>query len=118
MMAEATGKLTGRPGICFATRGPGAANAMAGVYIAERDATPMILFVGLPSMRLEDQSPFQDMDLEALVRAGCQMGHCHPFDRPHPRIHRPRLPRRHVRPARPGRDRPARKRPVSLRGCS
>lgn len=66
MMAEATGKITGRPGICFATRGPGAANAMAGVYIAERDATPMILFVGLPPMRLEDQSPFQDMNLEAL----------------------------------------------------
>jgi acetolactate synthase I/II/III large subunit len=66
MMAEATGKLTGRPGICFATRGPGAANAMAGVYIAERDATPMILFVGLPAVRLDERSPFQDMELEAL----------------------------------------------------
>ncbi|MEC7258075.1 MAG: thiamine pyrophosphate-binding protein, partial [Pseudomonadota bacterium] len=46
MMAEAQGKLTGQPGICFVTRGPGATNASAGVHIAQQDSTPMILFVG------------------------------------------------------------------------
>ena len=46
MMAEAYGKLTGRPGICFVTRGPGATNASHGVHIAAQDSTPMILFVG------------------------------------------------------------------------
>ena len=43
MMAEAYGKLTGRPGICFVTRGPGATNASHGVHIAAQDLTPMIL---------------------------------------------------------------------------
>ncbi|MFN3482476.1 MAG: thiamine pyrophosphate-binding protein, partial [Rhabdaerophilum calidifontis] len=46
MMAEAVGKLTNRPGICFVTRGPGATNAAHGVHIAKQDSTPMILFVG------------------------------------------------------------------------
>ena len=46
MMAEAQGKLTGQPGICFVTRGPGATNASAGIHIAHQDSTPMILFVG------------------------------------------------------------------------
>lgn len=66
MMAEATGKLTGAPGVCFVTRGPGAANAASGVYVAHMDSTPMILFVGLPARRLEDQLPFQDLDLNGL----------------------------------------------------
>lgn len=66
MMAEATGKLTGRPGVAFVTRGPGATNATAGVYIGHMDATPMVLFVGLPATRLAERSPFQDLDLEAL----------------------------------------------------
>jgi acetolactate synthase-1/2/3 large subunit len=46
MMAEAAGKATGRPGICFVTRGPGATNASLGVHIAQQDSTPLILFVG------------------------------------------------------------------------
>ena len=41
MMAEAVGKATGRPGVCFVTRGPGATNAAAGVHIAYQDSTPM-----------------------------------------------------------------------------
>ena len=45
-MAEAHGKLTGRPGICFVTRGPGATNASIGVHTAFQDSTPMILFIG------------------------------------------------------------------------
>ena len=46
MMADAYGKMTGNPGICFVTRGPGATNASAGVHIAQQDSTPMILFIG------------------------------------------------------------------------
>jgi acetolactate synthase-1/2/3 large subunit len=46
MMAEADGKLTGRPGICMVTRGPGATNASAGLHVAFQDSTPMILFIG------------------------------------------------------------------------
>ena len=66
MMAEATGKLTGEPGIAFATRGPGVVNAVAGVYVAQQDATPMILFVGLPTTPLDDRAPFQEIDIAAL----------------------------------------------------
>ncbi len=46
MMADAYGKLTGRPGIVFVTRGPGATNASAGIHISFQDSTPVILFIG------------------------------------------------------------------------
>ena len=46
MMAEAVGKVTGRPGVCFVTRGPGATNASPGIHIARQDSTPLIVFVG------------------------------------------------------------------------
>jgi len=68
LMAEASGKLTGQPGIAFATRGPGVVNAVAGVYVAQQDATPMILFVGLPTAPLEERAPFQEIDIETLFR--------------------------------------------------
>lgn len=66
MMAEATGKLLGQPGVAFATRGPGVVNAVSGVYVAQQDATPMILFVGLPTTPLDERAPFQDINIEAL----------------------------------------------------
>lgn len=66
MMAEATGKLTGRPGVALVTRGPGAANAVSGVYVASQDATPMLLIVGLPPRSLEGLPAFQDVDLQAM----------------------------------------------------
>ena len=66
MMAEATGKLTGHPGIALVTRGPGAANAVAGVYVAHQDATPMILCVGLPPRSMDGLPAFQAIDLEGL----------------------------------------------------
>ena len=66
MMAEAWGKITGRPGICFVTRGPGAANAMSGLHVAQQDSTPMILFVGLPSQGYEDREAFQEIDTKRL----------------------------------------------------
>ena len=62
MMAEATGKLTGRPGVAFVTRGPGATNAAAGVHIARQDSTPMILFVGQIARGHRDREAFQELD--------------------------------------------------------
>jgi acetolactate synthase-1/2/3 large subunit len=67
MMAEAWGKVTGRPGICFVTRGPGLANAMAGLHIAQQDSTPMVLFLGLPRARDEDREAFQEIDTKGVL---------------------------------------------------
>ncbi len=65
-MAEAHGKLTGRPGICFVTRGPGAAHAMIGVHTAFQDSTPMILFVGQIERATRDREAFQEIDIKAM----------------------------------------------------
>ncbi|ERP96422.1 hypothetical protein Q669_29050 [Labrenzia sp. C1B10] len=66
MMAEATGKLTGEPGVAFVTRGPGATNASAGVHIAYQDSTPMILFVGQVASDQRDREAFQEVDYRAM----------------------------------------------------
>src|SRR5215212_3752938 len=66
MMAEAHGKLTGRPGIAFVTRGPGATNASAGVHIARQDSTPMILFVGQVAREMREREAFQEVDYRAM----------------------------------------------------
>lgn len=65
-MAEAYGKLTGRPGICFVTRGPGASHAMVGVHTAFQDSTPMILFIGLIAREMKEREAFQEIDLKAM----------------------------------------------------
>lgn len=65
-MAEAFGKLTGRPGICFVTRGPGATNASIGVHTAFQDSTPMILFVGQAAQSMRDREAFQEVDFPAM----------------------------------------------------
>ncbi len=62
MMADAYGRLTGRPGIAFATRGPGATNASAGVHIAQQDSTPMILLVGQIARETAERDTFQEVD--------------------------------------------------------
>jgi len=62
-MAEAQGKLTGRPGVVMVTRGPGAANAVVGIHTAYQDAVPMILFVGLVPVGHRDREAFQEFDL-------------------------------------------------------
>ncbi len=62
MMADAVGKLTGKPGICFVTRGPGATNASPGVHIAQHDSTPMILFIGQVARDQRDRGAFQEVD--------------------------------------------------------
>jgi acetolactate synthase I/II/III large subunit len=64
-MAEAYGKLTGRPGICFVTRAPGATHASTGVYTAFQDSTPLILFVGQVPRRHRGREAFQELDCDA-----------------------------------------------------
>jgi acetolactate synthase-1/2/3 large subunit len=66
MMAEAYGKATGRPGICFVTRGPGATNAAPGIHIAQQDSTPLIMFVGQIERGFRDRGAFQEMDYRAV----------------------------------------------------
>ena len=66
MMAEAWGKITGEPGILFVTRGPGAANAMAGLHVAQQDSTPMLAFVGMPSLGHEDREAFQEIEIKQV----------------------------------------------------
>ena len=66
MMAEAHGKATGRPGICFVNRGPGATNASAGIHIAKQDSTPLILFVGQVERRFLGREAVQEMDYPAV----------------------------------------------------
>lgn len=66
MMAEATGKLTGQPGVAFVTRGPGATNASAGVHIAFQDSTPMILFVGQVASDQRDREAFQEVNYHTM----------------------------------------------------
>ncbi len=65
-MAEAWGKLTGRPGIAFVTRGPGACHASVGIHTAKQDSTPLVLFVGQVDRPLLGREAFQEVDLEAM----------------------------------------------------
>ena len=65
-MAEAYGKLTGKPGICFVTRGPGATNASIGVHTAYQDSTPMILFIGQVGNDFVDREAFQEIDYRRM----------------------------------------------------
>jgi len=64
-MAEAHGKLTGHPGVCFVTRGPGATNASIGVHTAFQDSTPMVLFVGDVASDTRDREAFQEVDYQS-----------------------------------------------------
>ncbi|MCQ3942735.1 MAG: thiamine pyrophosphate-binding protein [Alphaproteobacteria bacterium] len=66
MMAEAVGKRTGQPGICFVTRGPGATNASPGIHIASQDSTPMIMFVGQVAREMRGREAFQELDYRAM----------------------------------------------------
>ena len=69
-MAEAQGKLSGRPGICFVTRGPGATNASIGLHTAFQDSTPMILFVGQVAGDQRDREAFQELDYRQVFGPG------------------------------------------------
>ena len=65
-MAEAYGKLTGRPGVCFVTRGPGATNAAIGVHTAHQDSTPLILFIGQVGNDVVEREAFQELDYRRM----------------------------------------------------
>ncbi len=65
-MADAYGKMTGKPGICFVTRGPGATNASIGVHTAFQDSTPMILFIGQVGSDFIDREAFQEVDYRRM----------------------------------------------------
>jgi len=66
IMAEAVGKQTGRPGVCFVTRGPGATNAAHGVHIARQSASPMILFAGQVDRGVRGREAWQELDYPAV----------------------------------------------------
>lgn len=66
MAADAYGKLTGKPGVCFVTRGPGATNASAGVHVAFQDSTPMILFIGQVARNMTEREAFQEIDYRRM----------------------------------------------------
>ncbi|WP_334186478.1 thiamine pyrophosphate-binding protein [Noviherbaspirillum sp.] len=65
-MADAYGKMTGKPGICFVTRGPGATNASIGVHTAFQDSTPMILFIGQVGNDFVEREAFQEIDYRRM----------------------------------------------------
>ena len=71
-MAEAHGKLTGQPGVCFVTRAPGATNACIGVHTAFQDSTPMVLFVGDVASDQRDREAFQEMDYRVMFGPSTQ----------------------------------------------
>jgi len=66
MMADAYGKLTHRPGVCFVSRGPGASNAASGIHIAAQDSTPLVLFVGQIARETIGREAFQEIDYAAM----------------------------------------------------
>lgn len=65
-MAAAHGKLTGQPGLCFVTRGPGATNASIGVHTARQDSCPLILLVGQVALDMKEREAFQEVDYRAM----------------------------------------------------
>ena len=65
-MAEAYGKLSGRPGIAFVTRGPGASNATIGIHTAKQDSSPLVLFVGQAATDTLDRESFQEIDYRRM----------------------------------------------------
>lgn len=67
-MACADGAMTGRPGVAFVTRGPGATNASIGVHVAQQDSQPMILFVGDVDSTMRDREGFQEIDFPAFFK--------------------------------------------------
>ncbi|MBX2835460.1 MAG: thiamine pyrophosphate-binding protein [Gammaproteobacteria bacterium] len=72
MMAEATGKLSGAPGIAFVTRGPGATNALSGIHVAQQDSTPVLLFIGQIATEWKYRDAFQEVDYQQLLGGMCK----------------------------------------------
>ena len=72
VMAEAEGKLTGRPGVLFVTRGPGATNATVGIHTAFQDSTPMVVFIGDVASDMRDREAFQEVDFRVFLGPSTQ----------------------------------------------
>ena len=107
-MAEAYGKLTGKPGICFVTRGPGATNASIGLHTGFQDSTPMILLVGQVARETADREAFQEIDYRRMFGQMAKWVAQIERRAPHSRAGEPGLPSRAERPAGAGRARAAR----------
>ena len=73
MMALTEGRLTGRPGVCFVTRGPGAMNAAHGVHIAQHDSAPLVLFIGQVERAFLGRGAFQEMDYRAVFHSTAKL---------------------------------------------
>ena len=71
-MAEAYGKLTGKPGVAMVTRGPGACNGSIGVHTAMQDSTPMVIFIGQVARDQEYREAFQEVDYHKFYGAICK----------------------------------------------
>ena len=100
MMADCAGRLTGQPGICIVTRGPGATNASAGLHIARQDSIPMILFIGQVPARCPEREAFQEIDYSRFFGDIAKWVGEIDDARAHPGIRDPRLCRRDLGPAR------------------
>ena len=107
-MAEAYGKLTGRPGVCMVTRGPGATQASVGVHTAFQDSTPLILLVGQVASSQEEREAFQEVDYRRMFGPLEQVGGADRPRRADPRVHGARVHDRLRRASGPGRARAAR----------
>ena len=100
-MAEAYGKLTGRPGVCLVTRGPGATHASVGVHTAWQDSTPMLLLVGQVPRGHLGREAFQEMDFGALFGSTAWVGQADSAARPPELVSRAFSATLSGRPARP-----------------
>ncbi len=72
MMAEAYGKLTGRPGVCLVTRAPGTTNSTSGLHVAFQDSTPLVLLIGQVGRGMVDREAFQEVDYRRLLPQLCK----------------------------------------------
>jgi acetolactate synthase-1/2/3 large subunit len=72
MMAEAYGKLTGRPGVCLVTRAPGATNGSSGLHVAFQDSTPMVMLIGQVAREMVDREAFQEIDYRRFLPQVCK----------------------------------------------
>ena len=108
MMAEAVGKATGRPGVCFVTRGPGATNASPGIHIARQDSTPVVMFVGQVAREAREREGVSGARLSRRVRLDDEMGDGDRRSGARAGDGLARLPHRGERAARTGRRQPAR----------
>jgi acetolactate synthase I/II/III large subunit len=72
MMAEAYGKLTGRPGVCLVTRAPGATNGTSGLHVAFQDSTPLVMLIGQVGRAMVDREAFQEVDYRRFLSQVCK----------------------------------------------